>query len=1378
MNTLSFKSSLSSPLAAVICCWLILIAPVLILAQSNRVKFERFATQESLPSSTILDIAQDHDGYIWLATEDGLVRYDGYQLLTYSNNPGDSSSLSQNRVEKLFVDFKGDLWVGSKSALDRYSKDCNCFFRYSANKSAPANQEAGQINAFVEDKDENLWIGTQQGGLFRYDRKSDQFTRFLNDSTNSDNLLSDEVRVLLVDRNNQLWIGTGEPFDATATGGGLVRMDIKSGSTKRFLHEPANPNSLIDNRISALMEDRDGKIWVGSCQSGLHYYEPNKEEIIRMMPDAAKTKQLYAPQGKMGLWSSCPHIRFIHQDQRGEFWVGTYNGGINHYDPATKTLSLYEHNPADPASLSSNQVWSFLEDQQGRLWIGNVPGGLHKVDPSLYKFKVFEHDLKDNSNLSHNYVMGIYQAPNEPGKIWLGSRGGGLNKLDIRSGRFQSFRHNPKDRHSISSDIVWTTYEDRSGTLWVGTEKGLDTLNQQTGQFTAYSIPANGTDFHMDDPVIRMLEDRKGRLWLGTWSGGLIRLSRDKKSVKRFSFSTGNQQSFYNSVFALHEDTKGTLWVGVFQGGLFEYDAKRDEFIPHLEAYGATSIVEESPGIFWVGTPSNGLLHYNATAGTLQQFTTKNGLSSNSINGILSDENKVYWLSTANGLVRFEPAIQGFTNYGISDGLPFTSFNHTSAFQGLDGQLHFGGEGGLVSFFPHEVKGNPYPPEVLIKSLQVSGKPFELHQDHKNSSSVISLFHHQNDLTFDYVGLHFTQPSKNSYKYRLKPYDTDWIAAGTQRIARYTNLDPGSYTFQVIARNSDGLWSKKEASLQFYIAPPWWNRWWAHFLFISILLGLSYWFYRFQLSRKLAVAESARLQEIDHLKSSLYTNITHEFRTPLTVILGMTETLQSKSGDQHWQGAAQALDMIERNGKGLLQLVNEMLSLAKLESGNLELELLQTDVIPYIKYLSESFHSLAQEKEINLTVYAETEQLIMDFDAARLATITSNLLSNAIKFTPVRGKIIVHLNKAFKGGQAYFSIKIIDNGKGLYKEEIPHIFDRFYQADHSSVRHTEGTGIGLALTKELVELMKGTIAVKSVPGMGSEFEVKIPITTDAPKVSAIQEKLEMVHAAGCVSLSTIAGKTQAIDLPIVLIVEDNLDVAHYLKVALQDKYHCLHASNGGIGLEMAYDVIPDIIICDVMMPGMDGFEVCATFKRDERTDHIPVIMLTAKVGIGDRLTGLSSGADAYLAKPFEKEELMIRLDKLLKIRQKLQQKYSRGIISSHKGSRPLQNTIDSFLVKAEGAILDHLEEEDFSVDHLAEAMCLSRSQVHRKIKALTGKSTSIYIRLIRLRKAKELMAAGDLTISEVAYGVGFKSPVYFSQIFKKTFGESPTKSQK
>jgi len=1356
--------------------WLILCFPCFLHAQNNPLIFERFTTEEGLPNTAILDIVQGHEGYIWLATDDGLVRYDGYKFVTYRSIPGDSTSLSQNRIEKLYVDFTGDIWLGSKSGIDRYNPDCDCFIRYSSHESAPSNQQAGQINAFAEDRDNNLWIGTQEGGLFRYELESDKFTRFLDNPNNPNNLLEDEVRVLLVDKNNDLWIGTGEPFDATISGGGLIRLDLQTGNTKRFLHDPANPNSLIDNRVSALTEDRDGKLWVGTCQSGLHYYDAQKEEFVRMMP---AHNALYAPQGEMGLWSSCPHVRFIHQDKDGEFWVGTYNGGIHHFDPESKKLSHYAHNPADPESLNSNQVWTFLQDRQDRVWIGNLPGGLHMVDPSLHKFKVYTHDVENPTSLSFDHVMGIYEAPQELEVIWLGTQGGGLNRLNTETGQFQHFRHHPNKKHSISSDIVWTTYEDQNGTFWVGTEAGLDTLDRQTGKFTPYEIFENNAYTAISYPVIYMHEDRQGYLWLGTWSGGIIRLSKDKKTIKRYQFSNSSQQTFYNSVFAIHEDAKGTIWVGIFQNGLFEYDANDDTFIHHLGEFGVNCLAEDSTGRFWVGTGEGGILHYNPANDIYKQYTTVDGLPSDAIHGALIDDKWNIWLSTENGIARFEPASNRFTSYDTSDGLTSTNFNYTSAFKSKDGQLFFGSAGGLVAFYPNQIQGNPYPPDVVLDGLQIAGKAYDLQSYEENPSLQITLSHQQNDLTFDYVGLHFTNPSDNIYKYQMLPYDEDWINAGTQRTARYTNLDPGEYTFQVTARSSDGLWNKDGAALHFYIAPPWWTRWWAYALFIAILIGIGYWFYRFQLSRKLAVAENKRLTEIDHLKSSLYTNITHEFRTPLTVILGMTNDLQANIRNKQLDKAATSLEMIQRNGKKLLHLVHEMLDLAKLESGNMELQWVQGDVVPFVKYLGESFQSLAQASQIDLTVYAEVDALVMDFDADKLSAVISNLLSNAIKFTAPGGKIIMHLNRTLEGENEYFVLKVKDNGSGISEEAIPKIFDRFYQVDSSSSRKGEGTGIGLALTKEFLTLMQGTIDVKSAPGRGSEFTVRIPVSRNVPeaKAAGIPLSYQPHPSTANNSPKTFELPDNDEDLPLAVVIEDNTDVARYLQTCLQGKYLTLHAINGLVGIEMAFEKVPDVIICDVMMPGKDGFEVCTTLKSDARTDHIPIIMLTAKATLKDRLTGLSHGADAYLEKPFVKAELFTRLDQLVLLRKKIIDKFENDGFTQFLKNRP-ENPKAKFLKNVVEVIHKEMNNENFGTRQLAYSLHLSESQLYRKLKAITGKSTAIFIRSIRLQKAKELILTTDKTISEIAYEVGFHDPSWFSRAFKEEFGFAPSETVK
>ncbi|WP_452221515.1 ATP-binding protein [Lacinutrix salivirga] len=549
------------------------------------------------------------------------------------------------------------------------------------------------------------------------------------------------------------------------------------------------------------------------------------------------------------------------------------------------------------------------------------------------------------------------------------------------------------------------------------------------------------------------------------------------------------------------------------------------------------------------------------------------------------------------------------------------------------------------------------------------------------------------------------------------------------------------------------------------------------FLVIGLLVLLSAIAY-FLISRKIEASKRKRLQEINQLKNALFTNITHEFRTPLTVIKGMTDTVKSNFKNNKTEDIEKSLEMIERNSDNLLHLVNEMLDLSKIESGNMELQLVQSDVIPFLKYLSESFSSFAEENQINLTIYSEIDSLIMDFDGNKITSVISNLLYNAIKFTSEYGKIIVHINEVKQKDESYLFIKIKDSGIGIPKEELPNIFNRFYQTDASTIRKHEGTGIGLALTKELVELMQGTIKVNSTLDKGSEFSVMIPITRNAPK--ATEAQIDTIAISPVVKTSS--KKTEQIheansELPLVLIIEDNMDVAHYLKTCLINKYETIHAVNGIEGIKMALEKIPDIIVCDVMMPEKDGFEVCETLKTDERSDHIPIIILTAKVTTEDRLTGLSHGADAYLAKPFNREELFTRLDQLVLLRKKLIHKIQDDGFNTLLKKRTEDPKLQ-FLKKVVKLIHKNISDSEFGSHELAKNLLISESQLYRKIKAITEKSTAVFIRSIRLQYAKELLLTNNKTVSEVAYEVGFNNPSWFSRAYKVEFGCSPSTASK
>ncbi|MBT8320197.1 MAG: response regulator, partial [Eudoraea sp.] len=687
---------------------------------------------------------------------------------------------------------------------------------------------------------------------------------------------------------------------------------------------------------------------------------------------------------------------------------------------------------------------------------------------------------------------------------------------------------------------------------------------------------------------------------------------------------------------------------------------------------------------------------------------------------------------------------------------------------------YIGSNNGFYSFPADQTFSNPYPPQLAISDILISDKNYF---SEENRSSELDFSHNQNDIAFKYIALHYSNPEKNSYKYKLEPLDDEWINAGYERIVRYAKLPPGSYNFQVKASNRDGIWSDETASAQFTIQPPWWTTWWAYVLYVMALVFITERFYRFRLSKKLADSESKRLKEVDQLKNALFTNITHEFRTPLTVIKGMTDTIKSKLEDRQFDELDNSLSIIDRNSDGLLNLINEMLDLAKIESGNMELNLVQANIIPYIKYLTQSFDSLAEGKEINFTVHCDLEELKMDLDVNKFTAIVTNLLSNAIKFTSNKGVVSVHIDKIQLDNTDFLTLMVKDSGLGISREEQEHIFDKFYQVDDSSSRLQKGTGIGLSLVREFVELMKGVITVESEQGKGSAFNIRIPITNKA----SIAE-VEDLFSVSSISKSTripsvkeepISSEITDKDLPMVLIIEDNPDVAHYIKTCLKENHHILYAADGASGIEMALEKIPDIIISDVMMPEKDGFEVCERIKTDELTDHIPIIMLTARASFEDRLTGLSHGADAYLTKPFEKAELLTRIDQLVRLRKKMLSKFEKTGIDRLL-TQNVKNRETKFLDKIITLIHDHITEADFGAVQLAQKLHFSESQLYRKLKATSGKSTALFIRSIRLQKAREFILTTDRTVSEIAYDVGFNDPSYFSRVYKDEFGHAPS----
>jgi signal transduction histidine kinase/DNA-binding response OmpR family regulator len=786
-----------------------------------------------------------------------------------------------------------------------------------------------------------------------------------------------------------------------------------------------------------------------------------------------------------------------------------------------------------------------------------------------------------------------------------------------------------------------------------------------------------------------------------------------------------------------------------------------------------TLLKDKDNGI-WIGT-TNGI--YYLEDQNLRYYSVKDGLPDNVIYAILEDFQGNIWISTNKGLSRFDRKAETFTNYHQADGLSSEEYDLHAKFIDKNGILYFGGIDGITYFNPEKLPAVKPANKLYIDNIQITNiDENSVETVYLENNQRLSVKQKQFPVTINFSDINLKYYKNTTFAYRLLPDNTRWNMIKDKRFIQLMNLSPNDYTLEIQEVGKDNrLGDDRLLRIPITVVPLWWQSKFAYWAYVFLIMFVVYRIFRFSLKRKIEHQENLKLKELNNIKSRLYTNITHEFRTPLTVIKGMTGEMRYSLTYDEQKHCDDKLEMIERNSDKLLHLVKQMLDMSKIEEGKMKLDLIQDDIVSYLQYVLESFQSMADSRNIKLVFYHETDKVVMDYDQDKIFMIASNLLSNAIKFTPGGGKVIFHVKREQDKENDNLVIKVQDSGIGIEEEHLEHIFDRFYQVDNTSTRRGEGTGIGLALTKELVEMMKGEITVNSIPGERTEFRVTIPITNNAALQKAKPLKTKQTEPDnGTVDLVIEEEKENG--LPLALIVEDNPDVAKYIISCLKGKYRVKWSPDGGQGIDTAINSIPDIIISDVMMPVKDGFEVCETLKQDERTSHIPIVMLTAKATDNDRIEGLSHGADAYLTKPFNKQELFVRLEQLIKIRKQLQEKYSRVEISITEKAEP--SVEEKFLIKVIGIIEKNIDNSKLDSEMLAEGLSLSESQLYRKVKAVSGKSVSRFIREIRLSAAKKLIETTTLNISQIAYQCGFNDPAWFSRIFKKEFGESPGKFRK
>ncbi|MEZ4961857.1 MAG: two-component regulator propeller domain-containing protein [Saprospiraceae bacterium] len=1395
---------------------------------SQNIQFERIPNELGLSQNLITALCQDQQGFIWVGTKDGLNRFDGYSFKVFQHDPFDSTTISDNNIKCLLEDRQGRLWVGTGNGLNLLDRATESFQRLYATGEIPSDAPAviknhpglssHDVQSLMEDREGQIWVGMAQGSLVRMRWQTAEappaqanFTVFLPTAEEA-SLWGKGIKSMAQDEAGTVWVHSEAKlckinWDKQQENYRINRLDWEDFDPQwpgyqqtDFLNVDQRQEQL-DQRFYTIFKDQSGAVWLVSA-GGFAKWLPQRK-TFQLFPLNVDSIDFNSPP----LLSIDGAGGFI--DPKGRIWVNGF-GSLVVYDTLSRRMVARYHrrDKATPDFLKAG-TRSLMADAIGNVWVGTNGNGLFKYTPRRKRFSgQVGAQLFDVGS-----VRAIHQSTD--GAVWVGTTRPSLLRVDLETREAQAINLNFTDAYrdyNLPYHQLFAIEEDQAGNLWLGGTKGLLRVPLAVEERDEWAFFSIYKDFFFPNVLALHLGPEADEIWLLSHSEfGRFDPVTGKFHGQDFLDASGGKKIMGANLPCLFRQNENTFWIGTDKGLLkYEVDRNRFSFLttdPQDERSLSHPVVKciypdpkQPERILWIGTGGGGLNRLDLQSGKFSYFKKKDGLPDDVVYGILDDEAGNLWISTNQGLSRFNPETGIFKNYTAKDGLQDNEFNSGAFFKSKDGMLFFGGIGGFNAFLPSAVKDNEYVPPIVItdfklanQSVDITAEDSPLKTDISQTEELVLNWKH-NIFSFEFASLDYTEPGKNQYAYRLEGFDDEWQYIGTQRSATFTNIDPGEYTFRVKGTNHDGTWNEEGTSLKITILPPWWKTWWAYLGYAILLGAAGYVFYKFQLNRRLEQAEAERLKEMDSLKTRLYTNITHEFRTPLTVIMGMTEKLALGS----WQSAVSERDksmlghsflLIQRNGKNLLRLVNQLLDLSKLDSGKMTLDLVQTDVVNYLQYLTESFHSIADDKNIQLTFYSEEPELTMDCDEAKLQHILYNLLSNGIKFTPSGGKIIVHLRQILQDGQPYLKVVVQDNGIGIPPNKLPHVFDRFYQVDSSTTRKGEGTGIGLALTKELVEIIGGSISVKSREGTGTDFTVLLPVCRSSVARQFDGSTVER-NAPFEISGQNVANEkiTLSADWQTdesgtdernrLLIIEDNRDVTAYLVSILENDYQIETAEDGQAGIEKALETIPDIIISDVMMPRKDGFEVCRALKLDERTSHIPIVLLTAKADDKAKITGLKTGADAYLMKPFNREELFVRLEKLIELRNQLQKKYAQADPPDPQPSATEPTLDDLFMQKFKQAIEKKMELSDLGVDDLCEELSISRTQLFRKTKALTGESPVRLIQQMRLRKAKELLRTTELNVSEIAYEVGFTDPAYFSRAFNKEFGMSPSTIRK
>lgn len=1305
------------------------------LRSQSQITFRQLSVKEGLSQNSAISVSQDSTGYLWIATQDGLNKYDGRKFTTFPFTFVDITKPDYSNLGKVYTDRRGGLWI---IPIDKIPYKLNPI----QNTFEPLS---GITDASIiyQDLDFNIWIGTYSHGLY---------------VLNANTILPEQV------------IGPSEIAGtiyniAQSTSGELllagereiIQYNPKTKKIARIKPKDINGN-VINQNFSAITLDAKGRQWIGTYGNGL-YFRENGETIFHRISEFDFATKL--PDDL--------NVVDLDIDSKRRLWVASYGNGLYMVDFNANRIASFKAEKHNPKALHYNDILCIYEDYTGTLWFGTDGAGISYYDEHLEKFNSLI-NVQTPENINIDVVRAITVDKEE--NVWIGTSGKGLTAYTPATNQWKIFRANRSNENTIASDRIMSLLIDDDERIWIGTQEGGLSILDTEGDFLNFS-PTSKPPLSANT-VWCIYKDTKNRIWMGTREQGILQFDSNKGEIVKYQANSKGLPS--NNIRVITEDDMGNLWIGTESDGLVFFDMQKETFTTYqkseadnsISSNNIKSIYHAPDGILWVGTNGGGLNAYDITNQKFYNYTIENGLANDVIYAILPDKAGNLWLSSNKGISKFtsgntlnsEPEI---TNYNSYAGLA-AEFNTGAHHIDEKGNLYFGGLDGLYWFKPEEIRENQILPKTTITSFEVSNEPYPI-------VGNTQLSHDQNTISFTFSSLQYSLPEKNTYQYRLVNYDRDWVHAGNTNFARYTQLPPKNYTFQVKSSNYDGVWNEKPESFYFTIAPPWYLTTLAKIiygiLFLATIFGVySYlrWRWRMQLNMQLKEEETERLQKLNDFKSNLYTNIAHEFKTPLTLIAGPVE--QKLQEENISDSDLINFSMVKRNTKRLTALVDQVLDLAKLENGKLQLQLSKGNLGLFLHAIAQSFDYQAVLKQIDYTVKIQSiDDAVYDEDI--IEKITTNLLSNAFKYCPENGRCSFTVTKHVN----HININVKNTTMNGSKLDLEKLFTRFYQYDN----YAKGMGVGLSLVKELVTFYKGKIRTRMEPGEIIHFELELPLKSYVEEDTIIKEiKVSIIENENITADATIDSKVAPDNsVPILLIVEDQAEIRAFIKNSLKREYQILEAENGREGLKISMSKIPDIIISDIRMPVLDGIELCNTLKNDELTNHIPIILLTANSEEENELKGLASGADAFMIKPFKIHLLEQRIDNLIEGRKALRNRYAQEFILKPKNIA-ITPVEESFLNKIQEILDLHLADPQFSAELFSKKAGISRMQLHRKLLSYTGLSTSAFIRSQRLKQALHILRTSDSTINEIAYTVGFNTPSYFMKCFKETFKKTPS----